>query len=414
MTNASLPRVVVLATTDDVLTLLGGISLLERLLRTLQRLGCREATVVSDLPAVHAHFERRSWASAEISVNVEPQVVGAGEAVLLASAAFVYDARLLRALADASATTLLIDSDPPADAAVLWEGVERMPVGYFCRAALVRAELSTGHVLDDGFLDALTVDAQERVPPHHVQFLDAARLATYVVSMRRNVRPFCIPAPKPEHVARAERALLTAAQNGTLDLPALVHAPIENWIVRHLCRTSITPNQITSTTMVVGVLVTILFATGSLWWGTLLALIVGVLDGVDGKLARFKVETTPMGQWEHELDYVVELSWWTALAFRFEAYGALLLLIGSDLLGRAAKRAVKKQTGRNLDDASAFDRVVRTVAGRRNIYIWIFALGLSLGAPRLAFLAIAAWATICTAEYCARALKIRLSPPKTA
>ena len=132
--------------------------------------------------------------------------------------------------------------------------------------------------------------------------------------------------------------------------------------------------------MLVGLAVTGLFATGQLLLGTVLALAVGVLDGVDGKLARTKIETTELGQWEHSLDYFVELSWWTALAFHFHrtgleprAYWLLALLVGADLVDRLAKRSVKSRLGRNLDDVSAFDRFVRYIGGRRNIYIWLFA-----------------------------------------
>ncbi len=97
---------------------------------------------------------------------------------------------------------------------------------------------------------------------------------------------------------------------------------------------------------------TALFATGHLLAGTLLALAVGVLDGLDGKQARVKVETTPLGKREHALDYVLELSWWTALAFHFQSIGALpsaflllALLVGSDLLDRFAKKLAKEKTG---------------------------------------------------------------------
>ena len=89
--------------------------------------------------------------------------------------------------------------------------------------------------------------------------------------------------------------LRDATQSGVLDFPALVHAPIEKWLASHLCRTSITPNQITLGTRVLGFSVTVLYALGYLWAGALLALIIGVPDGLDGKLARLKVQMTKAG-----------------------------------------------------------------------------------------------------------------------
>ena len=126
--------------------------------------------------------------------------------------------------------------------------------------------------------------------------VDAARQQAYVRSMRRSVRPVFFPAPSLERRPLAERLLRDATQKGVLDFPALVHAPIEKWLVSHLCRTTITPNQITLGTAVLGLGVTLLYACGYLWAGVLLALVIGVLDGIDGKLARLKAQTTKLGK----------------------------------------------------------------------------------------------------------------------
>src|SRR4026207_21926 len=129
--------------------------------------------------------------------------------------------------------------------------------------------------------------------------VDAAQEPAYVESLRRTLRPVFFPAPSPERRLLAERFLREATQKGVLDFPALVHAPIEKWLVSHLSRTSITPNQITLGTGVSGRSVTLLYAGGYLWAGALLALVIGVLDGIDGKLARLKAQTTKLGKKEH-------------------------------------------------------------------------------------------------------------------
>src|SRR2546426_11830955 len=90
--------------------------------------------------------------------------------------------------------------------------------------------------------------------------VDAAQQPAYVRSMRRNVRPVFFPAPSPERRALAERLLQDAAQKHVLDFPAIIHAPIENWIVLRLSRTSITPNQVTLTAAMLGAGVTLLYA----------------------------------------------------------------------------------------------------------------------------------------------------------
>jgi phosphatidylglycerophosphate synthase len=227
------------------------------------------------------------------------------------------------------------------------------------------------------------------------------------------VRPVFFPAPSPNLIAVAERFPRDVAQNGVLDFPGLLDSPIEDWIVARLCRTSIRPNQVTFVTMLIGLVVTTLFATGHLWWGVALAYAIEVLDGVDGKLARTKVETTAAGEWEHIVDYCIELSWWTALAYHFHAEKLrsaswlLLLLVGSDLVDRLAKRSVKRKVGRNLDDVSNFDRFVRCIGGRRNINIWILIAALALGDAVNGFVLICWWGAATALAHVFRALQIR-------
>ena len=172
--------------------------------------------------------------------------------------------------------------------------------------------------------------------------------------------------------------------------------------------------------MLIGLVVTTLFATGYLWWGVTLAYTVEVLDGVDGKLARTKIETTAAGDWEHIVDYCIELSWWTALAYHFHTEKLrstswlLLLLVGSDLVDRLAKRSVKRKMGRNLDDVSNFDRFVRCIGGRRNINIWILIAALALGDPSSGFVLFCWWGAATAVAHVVRAWQIhtgRDAPP---
>jgi phosphatidylglycerophosphate synthase len=229
--------------------------------------------------------------------------------------------------------------------------------------------------------------------------IDAATQPDYIVSMRRHLRPLCFPAPAPEQADLAERLVLNTGQNGTLDLPAYLHAPIETWIISRLCRTQVSPNQITLAGLLFGSAATWAFVTGHVALGAIIALIFGIIDGLDGKQARVKIETTSRGKWEHHLDTVIEYSWWTALAYYLSASGQLssafyflALLLGSDLANRESKRRAKIATGRLLDDLTPFDRIFRLVSGRRNVYVWILAGGVLFGVVPRAYIAICLWA----------------------
>jgi phosphatidylglycerophosphate synthase len=134
-----------------------------------------------------------------------------------------------------------------------------------------------------------------------------------------------------------------------------------------------------------------------------LALVVGVLDGLDGKQARLKVETTQTGRIEHWFDAVFEMSWWIALAWHFQtsgqlhnAFAYLLLLLVAEGVDGLAKASVYFTTGKIIDELGAFERFVRLVGGRRNVYIWILTIGFLIDAPVKAFIMMV-WLQVATA-----------------
>ena len=426
MTELFLPPLLIVADSPEALTDLCGISLLERMRRIALHLGFREAVILSNsVKTVAAHVANESWHRADVSLTFRERTgakvtvgdildclaarrVAADGHILIVFADFYCDERLLRSLADAQTNSVLIDSDPPPIIAPLLENSGTDSSRLLCAALLSNEWLSrknrAGILAEEINSDTMT---------NRIASVDAARHLAYVGSMRRSVRPVFFPAPSLEHRALAERFLRDATQKGVLDFPALVHAPIEKWLVSHLCRTTITPNQITLGTALLGLGVTLLYACGHLWAGVLLALVIGVLDGIDGKLARLKAQTTRLGKREHDLDYLIETSWWAALAYHFHATGqiryAYIIFFAFFVfhrLERVAKKAVQRRIGRNLDDFAPFDRLVRVVAGRRNIYTWLFAFFLVIGAPATGFIWLCLWGVASAVIYIFRALQI--------
>jgi Phosphatidylglycerophosphate synthase len=426
MTEPFLTPLLIIADSPEALTDLCGISLLERMRRIALQLGFREAMILSDsVKAVAAHVANESWHRADVSLTFRERTgakvtvgdildclaalrVAPDGRILIVFAAFYCDERLLRSLADAQTNSALIDSDPPSIIAPLLENADGHPSRLLC-AALLSSEWLSQKNRACTLVEEITSDMMAG----RMARVDAARQQAYVQSMRRSVRPVFFPAPSVEHRPLAERLLRDATQKGVLDFPALLHAPIEKWLVSHLCRTSITPNQITIGTGVLGLGVTLLYAGGYLWAGALLALVIGVLDGIDGKLARLKAQTTKLGKKEHDLDYFVETSWWAALAYHFHATGQIryayvifCAFFAFDRLERVAKQAVQRRIGRNQDDFAPFDRLVRIVAGRRNIYTWLFTFFLVIGAPATGFIWLCCWGVASAVIHILRALQI--------
>jgi len=394
--------------------------------RIALQLGFCEAMILSNsVKAVATHLANESWHRADVSLTFRERTgakvtvgdildclvalrVASDGRILIVFAGFYCDERLLRSLAGAQTNSALIDSDPPSIIAPFLENSDGHSFRLLC-AALLSSEWLSRKNRDGTLVEEITSDMMAGRVAH----VDAARQQAYVRSMRRSVRPVFFPAPSLERRPLAERLLRDATQKGVLDFPALLHAPIEKWLVSHLCRTSITPNQITLGTGVLGLGVTLLYAGGYLWAGVLLALVIGVLDGIDGKLARLKAQTTKLGKREHDLDYFVETSWWAALAYHFHATGQIryayiifAAFFAFDRLERVAKKAVQRRIGRNLDDFAPFDRLARMVAGRRNVYTWLFTVFLVTGAPATGFIWLCIWGIAGAVIHIFRALQI--------
>jgi len=422
-----LPALLILADSPDALTDLCGISLLERLRRIARKLGFGEAMILSNSVEIIArHSGQSSWhrgeialkfherKTAEVTIGDVLDCIGATTLppdgrVLIVSAGLYYDERLLRVLAEAQSESALIDSDPPWLAKSFWEDSDIHGFGQLSSALLSREWL----IGKDRSVSLRQEVASEAVSGR-IASVDAAQQPGYVRSMRRNIRPVFFPAPSADNRALAERLLQDATQKHVLDFPAIVHAPIEDWLVLRLCRTSITPNQITLTGAILGITVTLLYASGHLWAGVSLALLFGVWDGLDGKLARLKEQTTRLGRREHVIDYFIEMSWWTALAHHFQvagqvrrAYVFLLVFVGADAVERLARRLAALRLGRKLDDASRFDRMMRYIAGRRNIYTWLFAFSLLIGMPAAGFVLLCCWGIVSSAIHLFRTIQIR-------
>ena len=410
---------IILAEAPSALVQVCGMSLLERLLRTLQRCGIERAAILSSTADIIAdHLSQPSWARQQLSVTLAERGNGSlqpehllaawpedARRCFIVSADVVIDERLLRLILTQESNAALVDSAIPAELNLLTEAAPSGEFGKLCGAMLFdrdwlsRQTRQFDQALTDGLRDG------------SVRPIDVAAQPTYYKPLRGDLRPFWFCAPSATQQRRAESLILDAAQKRTLDAPALVHAPIETFLISCLCRTNITPNQLTLVTNVAAWTTTLLFATGNLLFGVVLAMLVGVLDGLDGKQARVKVETTKAGKLEHFLDAIFENSWWIALGFYFHSSGQLpgalwylLLVLISQLVDALAKLRVAIVHKKSIDELAPIDRVIRLVAGRRNIFVWILAAGVFLGAGPKAYVALSWWAAITALVHVCRAI----------
>ena len=200
---------------------------------------------------------------------------------------------------------------------------------------------------------------------------------------------------------------------GASDLLAhYVHRPIENRVVLYLMKTRVTPNQVTVLTNILAYVVTALYLLGYLLPGSLLSFVVGLMDGIDGKLARAKNMTSRLGKMEHAFDLLFEFSWLIALAVYLynssgDALPLILCLLSITLIAfsRYCYDTFGKVMGTSLDIYGDFEKVFRRIAGRRNLYNIHILAWILLGTPSYAFITITAHAGITATIYAWRTAK---------
>lgn len=354
-------------------TVAGGIPILIRQIRQFRALGIDHITVLASheansLKAVAQTEARRrkiqlDWTDAAEAIGV----LGRDRDLLVLDEALLIDERLLEAFHDAAGS-----HDPRAGALLAqWSGRRGTSGGVAYVAA--------------GMLDPARLCDAPAGPPRDTRMLAAAALGivsrfdfsaidTYAPARRRRVPMVWgrLDSRRDGHAATA--TLLASAQKGCLDWPArFIHPPIENLLTRLLLPTPITPNILSLGIFILGLYVAWLFAAGQAWPALLLALVIGPLDGVDGKLARTRHEFSRWGDLEHIGDKIVEYLWFAGIAAWIGtawAWAIAAVIVFFALAEALQGEIFHRLTGRQLDDAGELERAFRLVSGRRNTFMW--------------------------------------------
>ena len=202
-------------------------------------------------------------------------------------------------------------------------------------------------------------------------------------------------------------------EKGASDLLAhYIHRPLENRIVLKLMNTKITPNQITVMTNLLAYVVAALYFFGFLLPGSILSFVVGLMDGVDGKLARAKNQTSKLGKMEHAFDLLFEFTWLISLAlFLHRSSGDALPLTLSMFsilfisFYRYCYDTFSRTMGTSLDIYGGFEKAFRRIAGRRNLYNIHILIGILLGVPLYSLMSITVHAGLTAIIYAWRTAK---------
>ena len=394
-----------------------GISLLERHLRVFASLGARRVTVVGPSPGrgsnvrVDGFDERwfRELRAVEcVRADESPArwLPGKDERALVMDAGHLYDPRVLRAMIEGGPDRKAADSAVRASCKLLMADADLL------------AALTASWTGSESFWSKLDATPESTCPVFDLRGLDP-----YIVDLRRSLPPWWLVLDSDRKVHRAEALLIDAAQKGTLDFPAeFIHPPLENLLTKWISAGSVTPNQVTTLTVLLAFLTTGLLAAGQAGpgypaAGLIIAFLVGVLDGVDGKLARVTVRCTRFGdRYEHILDVVWELTWYWALGWMLsggEAVGPYVLATVITLfylLDKTATGMFKSRQGIELFDYGPMDRFFRRIGARRNTNVLLLLAGTAAGVLEEAFTCVAIWTVVTAVFHWTRAIWLLSKP----
>ena len=201
-------------------------------------------------------------------------------------------------------------------------------------------------------------------------------ISTYKPDMRRDIPLYIYSFRDYQDFKSAKKFLVKITQKGTLDLIAwYFNRHFENIFVYIIADTKITANHITILVNILGYFVVFLFLIQYWWIGLFLLILVNILDGADGKLARLKNQESTVGHIEHSFDQLYEQAIYVGIGLAsyfiidlFFVIIVLIIMLLSDSFNRHCSMQYKEVMKITLADSSKFDQLFRKFDGRRNIY----------------------------------------------
>lgn len=168
-----------------------------------------------------------------------------------------------------------------------------------------------------------------------------------------------------------------------------IHKPFEDLIVYMLYDFDfISADHISIFTYALAFLTSYMFLTSNIVLAVILAFIVGILDGVDGKIARLRNRKTYIGKLEHSFDMLYEQSWYITFTWYswlttnnllFLIMGLIWLIIDSYV--RHIYHIVWIATGRSLKYHGKLCYYITLIDGRRSVYVLHIIIWLLLSIP---------------------------------
>jgi phosphatidylglycerophosphate synthase len=268
----------------------------------------------------------------------------------------------------------------------------------------VAAHVETGRAAE-----AATLLAAERLAaaPAGLAVLSPAELgSSHNETLRKRARPFAV---ELSHATRdeAERLTFAGAYKGVTDFVTKYVWPAPARAVTRWCAAlGVSPNVVTSVSLLFVFLALWQFAVGNFWAGLAAAWVMTFLDTVDGKLARVTLTSSRWGNvFDHGIDLVHPPFWYWAWWYGLVSDGDPVagwavsgLALSVVIIGYVAQRLLEGlfiwRFGMEMHVWRRIDSRFRLITARRNPNLVILTAATAFGRPDLGFGLVAAWTAL--------------------
>lgn len=299
-----------------------------------------------------------------------------GEACYVVSAAHAFAQVLLADLSRNVGTVLTLKGQPVA----AFVNADRAPD--------VAADIKTGTLSEAADL--------EPVEPEELS-------SAYDQVLRKREVPY-VMAISPENVDAIEQRIFDGSYKGVTDFVTLYLWPrpaiaVTRWCAKH----AVTPNTVTTISLVLVLLAMWLFWNGYFGVGLIAAWLMTFLDTVDGKLARVTVTSTKFGNvYDHGIDLIHPPFWYWAWVVGVSATVPdapdLSLALWITVIGYVVQRLQEgffiKVFGIEMHIWRRFDSIYRLWVARRNPNLALLTLFTLAGYPAEGLIAVALWTAV--------------------
>lgn len=344
-----------------------------------------------------AERHQRAFGRAGVSQLVEPSgSANQSGTVALVRAEFVLAEELVRALVSTPDVVLVTEGG---------KGSNSVPVAAHVPCDSV-AQVTA--ILENGALEPSDTLASE------LRILGPGELGSnFNKSLRKKATPYVLSL-KEQSLDEIERATFSAVYKGATDFVTKWCWPLPaRHVTRWAAHRHISPNTITTVSLVFVFVAMYLFAEGYFLLGVAAGWFMTFLDTVDGKLARVTLTSSKWGNvYDHGIDLIHPPFWWAAWWYGLQAGVepalapwldvCLWTIVVGYVVGRLLEGVFHLWFKIQTHIWRPVDSFFRTITARRNPNLALLMVGALVGRADLGFIAVAVWTILSIAFHIVR------------